>query len=155
LYIQLQGGPMDEDKEEKALQIGKMVANQCLAGRVRRLNRIITNLYDRALKPYGITVNQANVLVCLLVQGEASPGEIGVRLQMEKSTISRTLDRMKTSDWIAVIGSGPGQTVHITDSGKQLMLDTHDAWQKAQMSARELLGENAIASLLQTVDRLR
>lgn len=143
---------MDEDK---AYKVGKVVASQCLAGRVRRLNRVITNLYDRALQPYGITVNQANVLVSLLAQGAASPGELGARLQMEKSTISRTLDRMKTSGWIAVIGTGPRQSVGITDSGKQLMLDTHEAWQNAQMSARELLGDDAFLSLLKTVDRLR
>jgi len=143
---------MDKDS---ALKVGEMVASQCLAGRVRRLNRVITNLYDRALQPYGITVNQANVLVSLLVQGEASPGEIGVRLQMEKSTISRTLVRMKASGWVAVSGGGPRQTVHITDSGRQLMLDTHEAWQNAQRSAQELLGEDGVASLVQAVDRLR
>jgi len=141
--------------KDRALEIGKMVANQCLAGRVRRLNRVITNLYDRALQPYGITVNQANVLVSLVVQGEASAGEIGARLQMEKSTISRTLDRMKASGWVAVSGAGPRQTVQVTDSGRQLMLDTHGAWQSAQLSARELLGEDGVASLVQAVDRLR
>jgi DNA-binding MarR family transcriptional regulator len=141
--------------KESAYQVGKMVASQCLAGRVRRLNRVITNLYDRALHPYGVTVNQANVLVSLLVQGEASPGEIGARLQMEKSTISRTLDRMKTSGWIAVSGSGPRQAVQITDCGRQLMLDTQEAWQSAQTAARELLGEDGVEALLKTVDRLR
>jgi|GEM_PF-1598412 len=62
-------------ENESALQAAEIVAGQCLAGRARRLNRVITGLYDRALRPYGIKVNQ----IGLLVRGEAGPGEVGAR----------------------------------------------------------------------------
>ena len=48
-------------------ELATIVANECLAGRVRRLNRLITGLYDRALQPYGIKVSQVGILVVLLV----------------------------------------------------------------------------------------
>ncbi|WP_173199980.1 MarR family winged helix-turn-helix transcriptional regulator [Geobacter sp. SVR] len=143
---------MDKDR---ATDVAELIASQCLAGRVRRLNRVVTNLYDRALQPYGIKINQANILISLLVQGETRPGEIGSRLQMEKSTVSRTLDRMKKSGWIETNGTGPGQTVRITEAGRQLMVDTHDAWQHAQRKATELLGEDGAQAILAIVKRLR
>jgi DNA-binding MarR family transcriptional regulator len=143
---------MDKDR---ALHIAEMVASQCLAGRVRRLNRVITGLYDRALRPHGIKVNQASILVSLLVGGEASPGEIGSRLQMEKSTISRTLDRMNNYGWVEISGSGPGQTVRITELGRQLMVDIHGEWQHAQSRAMELLGKEGAESLAMIVGRLQ
>lgn len=143
---------MDRDK---AQEIAQLVAEQCLAGRVRRLNRVVSNLYDRALQPYGIKINQANVLVFLLVYGDSSPGEIGIRLQMEKSTVSRTIDRMKKSGWVEVNGAGPGQSVRVTDLGKQLMVDSHDRWQRAQNKALELLGKDGAASLSLMAERLK
>jgi DNA-binding MarR family transcriptional regulator len=142
-------------EKDQANAIAEIVASRCLAGRVRLLNRVITNVYDRALQPYGIKINQANILVSLLVRGEASPGEIGTRLQMEKSTVSRTLDRMRSNGWVEIIGTGPGQTVRVTESGKELLVATHDAWQDAQTRATELLGEDGAQSLMMTVKRLK
>ena len=146
---------MEPRDENRAYEIAQTVANQCLAGRVRRLNRVVSNLYDRALQPYGIKINQASILVFLLVQGDSSPGEIGVRLQMEKSTVSRTIDRMKKSGWVDVDGGGPGQIIRVTALGKQLMSDSHDQWQSAQKEALALLGEDGAASLKLMVERLR
>ncbi|WP_162604713.1 MarR family winged helix-turn-helix transcriptional regulator [Geomonas edaphica] len=122
---------------------------------MRRLNRVITGLYDRALQPHGIKINQASILVFLLVNGDASPGEIGARLQMEKSTVSRTVDRMAKSGWIQVSGKGPGQTVRVTESGRQLMVDCHEQWTEAQQRASALLGEEGASSLKAMADRLR
>jgi len=146
---------MEPIDKTNAYEIAQLLANQCLAGRVRRLNRVVSNLYDRALQPYGIKMNQASVLVFLLVHGDASPNEIGSGLQMEKSTVSRTIDRMKKSGWLEVDGTGPGQTVRVTALGKQLMVDAHDQWQYAQNKALELLGEDGAASLNKLTARLR
>ncbi|QWV94225.1 MarR family winged helix-turn-helix transcriptional regulator [Geomonas oryzisoli] len=140
---------------KSANEIAELVAAQCIAGRARRLNRVITGLYDRALQPHGIKINQASILVCLLTIGDASPGEIGARLQMEKSTVSRTIDRMVNSGWIQVSGKGPGQTVRVTESGRQLMVDCHEQWQEAQQRALALLGEEGASSLKAIADRLR
>jgi DNA-binding MarR family transcriptional regulator len=142
-------------ERDQANEVAEIVASRCLAGRIRLLNRVVTNLYDRALQPYGIKINQANILVTLLVRGEASPGEIGARLQMEKSTVSRTLDRMKNSGWVEVSETGPGQSVRVTESGRKLMVATHDAWETAQNRAMEVLGEEGAQSLLKTAERLQ
>ena len=146
---------MDVIDQNKAYEIAQLVANQCLAGRVRRLNRVVSNLYDRALQPFGIKVNQASILVFLLVAGDSSPSEIGIRLQMEKSTVSRTIERMKRSGWVEVEGRGPGQTVRVTALGRQLMVDSHDQWQSAQNKALELLGEDGAASLNLIAERVK
>lgn len=138
-----------------AKEIAELVASQCLAGRARRLSRVITSLYDRALQPYGIKINQASILIFLLVNGDASPSEIGARLQMEKSTVSRTIDRMEKSGWIAVEVKGPGQTVKVTDLGRQLTVDCHEQWKEAQQKAFDLLGDEGAASLKHIADRLK
>jgi DNA-binding MarR family transcriptional regulator len=141
--------------DDRAREIAKLVAKQCLAGRVRRLNRVLSNLYDRALQPYGIKINQSTILIFLLVHGDSNPCEIGSYLQMEKSTVSRTIERMKKSGWVEVDGTGPGQIVRVTDLGRQLMIDSHEQWQRAQHKALELLGEDDAISLISMAERVK
>src|SRR4051812_18043244 len=38
------------------------IAMSCIAGRLRLLNRVVTNLYDNALRPFGVRLSQGNVL---------------------------------------------------------------------------------------------
>ena len=43
--------------------VANVIASECLAVRVRLLNRAVTGIYDDALRPLGMTVSQLNVLV--------------------------------------------------------------------------------------------
>jgi hypothetical protein len=45
-------------------RLAQTFADDCIAYRVRALNRVITNLYDAVLKPFGITVNQTTSWPC-------------------------------------------------------------------------------------------
>ncbi|GFO68792.1 putative regulatory protein, MarR [Geomonas limicola] len=133
------------------------IGNECLAGKARRLSRVITGIYDRALMPFGIKINQASILVFLSIAGEASPGDIGKRLQMEKSTVSRNVDRMRKSGWIEIVerGGRAGQLLRITPAGQQLLVDSHPYWQQAQEKAQALLGAEGADSLRLLAERIR
>jgi DNA-binding MarR family transcriptional regulator len=137
---------MDEAKAKKLAQI---MGDECIAFRVRALNRVITNLYDAALLPFGVTVNQATMLIMLSIVGEAGPGRIGQVLIMEKSTLSRNLDRMKKQGWIEAAGvdGGKEQIVSVTAKGRKLLAAFHPAWEKAQKQAAELLGEKGVSAV--------
>src|SRR4051812_22520018 len=39
------------------------IATSCIAGRLRLLNRVVTNIYDDALRPLDLKVSQMNILV--------------------------------------------------------------------------------------------
>jgi DNA-binding MarR family transcriptional regulator len=139
---------MDEIRKDRT-EIVKAVADECIAMRVRFVSRAITGLYDRALRRLDIKIGQASVLVFLTVHGESGPGDIGKALRMEKSTVSRNLDRMRKKGWIE-ISAGPdavSQTIRITGKGSDLLAAVHGEWQKAQESARGLLGEDGVAAV--------
>ncbi|MFQ5502514.1 MAG: MarR family winged helix-turn-helix transcriptional regulator, partial [Phycisphaerae bacterium] len=69
------------------------IASECLAVRIRLLNRTITNIFDDALRPLGLKVSQLNVLVVVAKRGPVSPTEVGRVLHLEKSTLSRNTER--------------------------------------------------------------
>ena len=39
------------------------VSQTCVAGHLRILNRVVTNIYDDAFRPLGLKVSQANILI--------------------------------------------------------------------------------------------
>jgi DNA-binding MarR family transcriptional regulator len=126
-----------------------IIATDCLAVRVRLLSRTITAIYDDALRPLGLTAGQLNVLVIIAKRGPIAPGEIARRLNMEKSTVSRNLARMRDNGWIAVTAgeSGHKQRVTLNRRGKALLERALPAWEEAQTQARAVLGQRGADSI--------
>jgi DNA-binding MarR family transcriptional regulator len=135
--------------EKEVRKLAKTVAGECLALRIRFLSRVITKLYDRALKPLGIKSNQGTILVFLELSGESGPSDIGNFLQMEKSTVSRNLERMRKKGWIEVRSKDDGisQVITITAKGRKLLAAFYREWVKVQKKASNLLGGDGVAAL--------
>jgi DNA-binding MarR family transcriptional regulator len=125
------------------------IARDCVAVRLRLLNRVITSLYDDALRPLGLKVSQMNLLVVAARLGVAQPSQVCRFLQMDLSTLSRNLERMRARGWIEPV-SDKDARVHpfrVTDAGRALILQSYPAWQEAQRKAKALLGEEGVAHL--------
>ncbi len=125
------------------------IAGECLAARVRMLNRTITAIYDDALRPLGLTTGQLNILVVVTKRGPLSPGEVARRLNMEKSTVSRNVERMRANGWLTVSAtdSGHKQQLTLTRQGKRLLENSVPAWDEAQTRTRALLGRRGSDSI--------
>ena len=52
---------MTTDATQSRQPAADLIAGECLAVRVRLLNRTITGIYDEALRPLGMTVGQLNM----------------------------------------------------------------------------------------------
>jgi hypothetical protein len=101
------------------------IAESCIAVRLRLLNRVVTNLYDEALRPLKLKTAQMNILV---VNGwlEVVPGD-----------------------------DARAQPFRLTASGKRLIEKAVPAWEKAQRQAEKLLGEPGMVLLDQAARRAR
>jgi DNA-binding MarR family transcriptional regulator len=126
-----------------------LVAQECIANRVRLLNRAVSSMYDEALRPHGLRITQVSILVALSMLGEASPGDVCRILCLEKSTLSRTLDRLRARGWTDVLpGSDARSTrVRITAKGTAKLRAVNSAWRRIQRKAQEILGEDAVHEL--------
>lgn len=125
------------------------ISEDCLAVRVRMLSRAVSALYDRALDSYGVTVSQVNILAFVGRAGPCSPGKIGRMLHLERSTVSRNLERMIDHAWLSVEtdGSGRVREVALTASGRSKLVSVLVPWRGAQSKAAELLGSGGVDSV--------
>ncbi len=132
------------------------IVRECIAVRVRLLNRVITKIYDDAFRPYGLKVSQVNILVATWKLGLANPQKVCHILQLDPSTLSRNVERMRAKGWLEVVPGDDAreQPFRITAHGKALLLRANPAWEKAQTKAGNLLGKEGIALLKRTAKEL-
>ncbi len=143
----------DVDHEHQAGSIRSSIGwrAECLAVRVRILNRAITGLYDDALRPFGVKVSQMNILVVAAKLGVARPGRICDILHMDASTLSRNAERMLAQGWLEVVPGDDARTQPLTshETGHEARWSgIVPAWEQAQAKARALLGDSGAALLL-------
>ncbi|MFQ5462070.1 MAG: MarR family winged helix-turn-helix transcriptional regulator [Phycisphaerae bacterium] len=125
------------------------IASECLAVRIRLLNRTVTNIFDEALRPLGVKVSQLNVLMVVAKYGPIAPGEVARRLNMEKSTLSRNLDRMGIHGWFNVAegDSGRKRVLELAAPGRKLIQKSLPLWKKAQAQTEAVLGQRGARSM--------
>jgi DNA-binding MarR family transcriptional regulator len=133
------------------------ISKTCIAVRLRLLNRVVTNFYDDALRPLGLKVSQLNILIVTARLGLARPVQVCDILQLDTSTLSRNVERMRAHGWLEAV---PGedartQSFRLTTLGKRLIERAVPAWEEAQRQASELLGEQGIALLDKAAQKLR
>ncbi len=125
------------------------IAKTCIAVRLRLLNRVVTNFYDDALRPLGLKVSQLNILIVTAKLGLARPVQVCEILQLDTSTLSRNVERMRAHSWLEVVPDDDARTqpFRLTPKGKRLIEQAVPAWEEAQHQATELLGNEGIALL--------
>jgi DNA-binding MarR family transcriptional regulator len=133
-----------------------VIAGECLAVRVRTLNRAVSALYDEALRPHGLRVGQLNLLVAVAKSGTARPGDLCRLLRMDKSTLSRDVEVMRRNGWLEVGDSDDARArpLRLSARGHALLEAVVPAWRQAQERAIALVGGEARAALGRVVDRL-
>lgn len=132
------------------------IAKECVAVRMRMLNRAITNFYDDALRPLGLKVSQMNILVATAKMKVARPIVLCDALNIDNSTLSRNVERMKKRGWLEVIADedGRAQPFQLTEAGYELLEQAAPIWETAQLQAKSLLGKEIVRHLDQAVARL-
>jgi DNA-binding MarR family transcriptional regulator len=134
-----------------------LIAKECIAVRLRVLTRAVTRLYNKALRPYGLTVSQMNILVAVSCLEDAKPQEVCQVLHLDKSSLSRDVERMRVQGWLESFPGEDGRTglLRISPTGTKLLKKTFPAWHRAQSEAKALLGEREIGVLSRAVTMLR
>ena len=125
------------------------VVRDCIATRLRLANRVITKVYDDALRPLGLTVTQMSMLVLAEDRGFIRQSEVGAELRLDDSTLSRNLERMRANGWLeeAPADDARVHSYRLTEAGRDLLEKTIPAWRKAQTEAQRLLGDAGVQAL--------
>jgi len=132
------------------------IASECIAVRMRMLNRMVTSIFDESLRVLSIKVSQLNVLMVVAKRGPMNSAEVGRVLHLEKSTLSRNLERIRKRGWIEVVEgtNARNHLMQITARGRRLVEKALPLWKKAQKTTQEALGENGARAIQRAAERV-
>jgi DNA-binding MarR family transcriptional regulator len=143
------------------LTVAQTIAADCLAFRVRRVSRVLTRLYDEALRPLGIQATQLTLLNAVTLCDEASDGggaamsHLAEVLAMDLTTLSRNLRPLEKSRLIQISQLPTDRRVRVarvTRSGQRLIENALPLWRHAHARVVDALGEREAAELRAAFD---
>jgi len=109
------------------------------------------------LRNVGLTSPQMTILVALEHTGGVNPGSLCEALKLDKSTLSRNVDRMERNGWISKLQGADARshTLLLTDDGRRKLHQAIPHWRKAQSEAEDTLGKGGMETLFRVSKRIR
>jgi DNA-binding MarR family transcriptional regulator len=135
-----------QDKPARA----RRIAWSCTCFNARRAARAVTEYYDRALKPSGITASQVSMLGGIKMTGPAPIQRLAEVLDLDHTTLTRNLKLLADAGWIT---ARPGEdrrerVVALTSAGEAALARAMPHWQAAQRAVQDRLGAERWRRLL-------
>jgi DNA-binding MarR family transcriptional regulator len=132
------------------------VRQNCVCFNLRRVTRVVTQHFDAEMRRHGIRSNQGSILAALHLTGPSNMAELGEVLGMERTTLLRNLRPLQRDGLVNVEGGGQGGRIELSISpkGRKQMEKIAPAWESAQRTAIEVLGEKRWSAILADLDTL-
>ncbi|MEC4718481.1 MarR family winged helix-turn-helix transcriptional regulator [Noviherbaspirillum sp. CPCC 100848] len=128
----------------------------CYCGSLRQASRVVTQLYDQALKPSGLKITQFGILRLLGACPGLTTGAMAELLAMDSTTLTRTLKIISDSGWIKAT---PGEDRRerrwtITSEGEERVSQAMPLWKNVQKEFAEMASDVDLEALTRTVHQL-
>ena len=143
----------DQDISEDLLEPG---LGLCAHANLRQATRVISQLYDAALKPCGIKATQFTLLAVLANRGEMPLTKLAEMLVMDRTTLSRNLQPLVKKGWLS-IGREDDERIRLislTQSGAAMVEQATPHWRDAQMSVVATMGAAKLTDLISDLNTL-
>jgi DNA-binding MarR family transcriptional regulator len=103
----------------------------CLAA--RRHARAITRHFDAYLRPHDLRSTQFSVLAALALRGPTVRGRLAEGLGLERTTLTRSAERLERQGWIATLATDDGRErpLALTEVGRRALEAALPAWKEA------------------------
>ena len=120
----------------------KDVSERCAAFRVRKAARVVTRVYDEALRPIDLKITQFTLLISIQMGEPESITELAEILGMERTTLTRNLSVLERAGLIDVREEG-GRARHmvVTEKGLEKLALAHPLWEEAQGRVETSMGD--------------
>jgi DNA-binding MarR family transcriptional regulator len=129
---------------------------ECLCASFRRASRAISQHYDEAMRPLGLTPTQFTILQALSLTGTVHQGRLGEILAMDTTTLTRTLEIMARRGWVEKL---PGsdrreRQLRLARPGFDQLNRALPVWQKVQSRLRRKLGGEPWQALMTLTNKV-
>ena len=137
-------------KNAKTSLPGAMDPASCTCANLRKAARVVTQLYDAALQPTGLTSTQFTVLATLSKLGDLPLTRLAEALVMDRTTLTRNLKPLVGKGFVRTDQDTDLRVrrLTLTDAGASVFKVARPRWARAQSRMVEGLGQARWSGLL-------
>ena len=128
----------------------------CLEANSRKMSRVLSMIYNKAMKDSKIKPSQFSLLNVINGKGKISIGELSKIMLMDQTTVTRNIKLLKKSGYVQ-INTGSDRRVKevsLTAKGQEIRKKALPAWQNVQDQVWNQLGEEKVQQLFSLVDEV-
>lgn len=116
----------------------------CVCLNLRKMSRIITQMYDEALKPSGLRSTQLPVLVTLVSVGSMTVNDLADDLVMDRTSLSRLLRPLVARGLVKMTPGEDRRTreLSVTPRGREAVATAIPMWDSVQDEVLGRLGQD-------------
>ena len=118
---------------------------------LRRAARVMTRLYDAALRPSGLGVAQFTLLQALTIAPGMSQKQLAGLLEIDSTTLTRTLAPLRREGWLRSTAGDDRRELRLalTAAGKRAYTRALPYWERAQDEFIQALGAESWNRLME------
>lgn len=145
----------DQFPEANLVRVSQVPAI-CMGMHVRRASRIVTQVYDAALRPVGLVLNQFTLLVSIHLVESTPITRLAQELFTDQTTLTRNLKLLEKRGLVAI---EPGEDrrvklVSLTAEGRSVLAQAMPLWEQAQAEVENRLGQQQFYTLLSVLSEV-
>ena len=116
----------------------------CMCISIRKAANHISKVYDHELSVLDIKITQYSALKNIQALGNPSVNELSKKLDLERTTVLRNLDKLKKMDLISYKKNDvyKVKVISLTVNGRKKLNDAKVIWEKTQLKFLNAFGLN-------------
>jgi DNA-binding MarR family transcriptional regulator len=129
----------------------------CLAGNLRAASRVVTRVYDSALRDTGLRITQVAVLARIRKLQPLTVTELAIALSSERSAVARDVAVLEHSGLVTTTVKSDdrrAREIRLTPLGEQTLHNCAPAWHEAQTATTLAFGEERVRQLVSLANQL-
>ncbi len=119
----------------------------CVASKLSLSIRTVNAIYRKHLKAHNVTMSQLSLLMIIGKHKSLPQSEIGKKLKLERSTVTRDLKRMIEQGYFIKKHDKSRPVIYITDKGASYVESIIPDWKAATQEAKNKLGKEGEKAL--------
>lgn len=122
----------------------------CNGAALRKATRRVSQLYDTALAPCGLSSAQRSILVHIKRAGSPTMTELAYALVLDRSALARNIKPLERDGYVVQRPDdedGRSRRVELTQAGVAKIIEANRLWSKAQKRFEEVYGQERAAAL--------
>lgn len=128
----------------------------CAGANLRMSTRVVTQAFNHALEPSGLTITQFTLLTTLAKRGPLSIGQLGEISEADHTTLTRNLKPLEKQKLIASYAGEDQRTrlVNLTEAGEQKLEQALPLWETVQNKINTTMGQDRYEFFLKELQEL-